>query len=127
MEENSLFRFFIFIFLSFENSLLIFSNSYILQSKEYNEFVEKRDFMELAKITSKGQITLPISIRRMLNLKDGDKVAFIEKDGYFILVNPVSFAIDEVRQDFDGEAKRLGLETEEDVVKMIKDIRKERK
>lgn len=127
MEENSLFRFFIFIFLSFENSLLIFSNSYILQSKEYNEFVERRDFMELAKITSKGQITLPISIRRMLNLKDGDKVAFIEKDGYFILVNPVSFAIDEVRQDFDGEAKRLGLETEEDVVKMIKDIRKERK
>ena len=29
--------------------------------------------MELAKITSKGQITLPISIRRILNLKDGDK------------------------------------------------------
>lgn len=35
--------------------------------------------MELAKITSKGQITLPISIRRALHLKDGDKVAFIEK------------------------------------------------
>ena len=35
--------------------------------------------MELAKITSKGQITFPISIRRILNLKDGDKVAFIEK------------------------------------------------
>ena len=29
--------------------------------------------MELAKITSKGQITLPISIRRALKLKDGDK------------------------------------------------------
>ena len=83
--------------------------------------------MELAKITSKGQITLPISIRRMLNLKDGDKVAFIEKDGYYILVNPVSFAIDEVREAFDGEAKRLGLETEADVVKMIKDFRKNRK
>ena len=83
--------------------------------------------MELAKITSKGQITLPISIRRMLNLKDGDKVAFIETDGYYILVNPVSFAIDEVREAFDGEAKRLGLETEADVVKMIKDFRKERK
>ena len=31
--------------------------------------------MELAKITSKGQITLPISIRRALKLNDGDKVA----------------------------------------------------
>lgn len=85
------------------------------------------DFMELAKITSKGQITLPISIRRVLNLKDGDKVAFIEKDGNYVVVNPVSLAIDEVREDFEGEAERLGLRTEEDVVKMIKELRKERK
>lgn len=83
--------------------------------------------MELAKITSKGQITLPISIRRVLNLKDGDKVAFIEKDGNYIIVNPVSLAIDEVRKEFEGEAERLGLKTEEDVAKMIKEIRKERK
>ncbi len=85
------------------------------------------DYMELAKITSKGQITLPISIRRVLNLKDGDKVAFIEKDGNYIIVNPVSLAIDEVRKEFEGEAERLGLKTEEDVAKMIKEIRKERK
>ena len=85
------------------------------------------DYMELAKITSKGQITLPISIRRVLNLKDGDKVAFIEKDGNYIIVNPVSLAIDEVRKEVEGEAERLGLKTEEDVAKMIKEIRKERK
>ncbi len=84
------------------------------------------DFMELAKITAKGQITLPISIRRELNLKEGDKVAFIEKDGNYILVNPVSLAIDELRKSFDGEAERLGLKTEDDVVKMIKEFRKER-
>ena len=85
------------------------------------------DFMELAKVTTKGQITLPISIRRALNIKDGDKVAFIEKDGNFIVVNPVSLAIDEVRKDFEGEADRVGLKNEEDVAKMIKEIRKERK
>lgn len=83
------------------------------------------DFMELAKITTKGQITLPISIRRELNLKEGDKVAFIEKDGNYILVNPISLAIDELRKSFDGEAEKLGLKTEDDVVKMIKEIRKE--
>ncbi len=82
--------------------------------------------MELAKITSKGQITLPISIRRELKLKDGDKVAFIEKDGNIIIINPVSLAIDRVRNAFDGEAERLGLKNEEDVVKMVKEIRKER-
>ncbi len=85
------------------------------------------DFMELAKVTTKGQITLPISIRRALNVKDGDKVAFIEKDGNFIVINPVSLAIDEVRKEFEGEADKVGLKTEEDVVKMIKEMRKERK
>lgn len=79
--------------------------------------------MELAKITSKGQITLPIAIRKKLNLKDGDKVVFIEKDGNYIIVNPVSLAIDEVREEFKGEAKRLDLETEEDVVQMVKEFR----
>ena len=82
--------------------------------------------MELAKITSKGQITLPISIRRMLNLKDGDKVAFIEKNGQYILVNPVSLAIEEARDAFKGEAERLGLEKEDDVVNLVKEVRKEK-
>ncbi len=83
--------------------------------------------MELAKITTKGQITLPISIRRELNLKDGDKVAFIEKDGNYILINPVSLAIDKARKDFEGEAERLGLKDEEDVAKMVKELRREKK
>ena len=83
--------------------------------------------MELAKITSKGQITLPISIRKELNLKDGSKVAFVEKDGMYILINPLSLAISEVRESFKGEAEKLGLKNEEDVAKMIKEIRKERK
>ena len=83
--------------------------------------------MELAKITSKGQITLPISIRKQLNLKDGSKVAFVEKDGMYVLINPVSLAINEVREGFKGEAERLGLENEEDVAEMKKEVRNERK
>ena len=83
--------------------------------------------MELAKITTKGQITLPISIRKDLNLKDGDKVAFIEKDGSYILVNPVSLAIDKARKAFKGEAERLGLKDEKDVAEMIKEFRREKK
>ena len=33
--------------------------------------------MELAKVTSKGQITIPIDIRRKLGIKEGSKVLFI--------------------------------------------------
>ena len=36
-------------------------------------------------------------------------------------------ALEKIQDAFDGEAERLGLETEEDVVKMVKEYRKERK
>ena len=39
--------------------------------------------MELAKVTSKGQITIPIEIRKKLGIKAGSKVLFWKKqDGY---------------------------------------------
>ena len=44
--------------------------------------------MEVAKITSKGQITIPISIRRRLELNEGDKVLFIYKPEGVMMVNP---------------------------------------
>ena len=38
-------------------------------------------FMELAKVTSKGQVTIPIEIRKKLGIKNGDKVLFVEEAG----------------------------------------------
>ena len=81
--------------------------------------------MELAKITSNGQITLPPSIRRNLNLKDGGKVAFIEQNGVYTIINPLSLAIESAQKAFEGEAERLGLKTDEDVVNLVKEVRKE--
>jgi len=83
--------------------------------------------MELAKITSKGQITIPISIRRALKLKDGDKVAFIEQNGQYVLANPTMLAIQQLQDAFDGFAEENGLETEEDVVALVKEMHAERK
>ncbi len=82
--------------------------------------------MELAKITSKGQITLPIYIRRALSLKDGDKVAFVEMNGQYVLTNPAMLAIQQLQAEFAGFAKENGLENEEDVVALVKEIRAER-
>jgi len=81
--------------------------------------------MELAKITTKGQITLPIQIRKKLNLKDGDKILFMEKDGKIFIDNPTKLAILEAQKAFAGLAEELGLETEEDVVNLCKEVRKE--
>jgi len=80
--------------------------------------------MELAKVTTKGQVTIPIAIRKRLGIKDGDKLLFIDKPDGVVMVNPTMMALEKIGQAFEGEAERLGLENEADVIAMIKEIRK---
>lgn len=61
-----------------------------------------------------------------MNLKEGDKVAFIEKDGYIVLADSVMLALEQVQNAFQGEGERLNLKTEENVVNLVKEIRGER-
>lgn len=81
--------------------------------------------MELAKITSKGQITIPVSVRRKLGVKDGDKVLFLDEGQGVVMVNASVQALIEAQTDFAGVADRLGIKTEQDVVDMVKGVRRE--
>ena len=83
--------------------------------------------MELAKVTSKGQITIPKEIRDKLKIKEGSKILFFQRGDEIIIKNAAMIALEKIQDEFEGEAERLGLETEEDVVKLIKEFRKERK
>lgn len=89
--------------------------------------LEKKEvfFVDIAKVMSKGQVTIPKNIREKLNLKEGDKVVFIERNGHMIIANSAMLALEKVQAAFEGEAKRLGIETEEDVVEIVKEIRTE--
>ena len=82
--------------------------------------------MELAKITLRGQITIPVEIRKKLGVKDGDKVIFIEENGRIVMENSVRVALKDVQDAFKDEAEHLGLVNEQDVVAMIKEIRQEK-
>lgn len=83
--------------------------------------------MEVAKITSKGQITIPIDIRRKLGVKEGDKVLFVEDQGRIVMMNSSMEALRKAQMAFTGEAERLGLENEQDVAAMISELRRERR
>lgn len=80
--------------------------------------------MELAKVTSKGQVTIPADIRRKLRLKTGDKVLFIEKDDGVIMLNSSSIALENIQRAMAGEAERAGLKSEEDVTELVRTVRK---
>ena len=81
--------------------------------------------MELAKITTRGQITIPVEIRKKLSVKDGDKVIFIEENGRIIMENAAMIALKNAQDAFAGEAERLGLKTEQDIVDLVKEVRRE--
>ena len=49
--------------------------------------------MELAKVTSRGQITLPLAIRRKLDVKEGDKVVFYEENWRIVVENAAKLTI----------------------------------
>ncbi|MCI9510735.1 MAG: AbrB/MazE/SpoVT family DNA-binding domain-containing protein [Angelakisella sp.] len=82
--------------------------------------------MELAKITSKGQITIPVEIRKKLGVKEGDKVLFLEEAGRIYILNSSMEALRKAQRAFEGEAERAGLQSEEDVIQMMKEFRRER-
>lgn len=81
--------------------------------------------MELAKITMRGQITIPKEIRKRLGVKDGDKVVFIEENGRIIIENAAMITLRDAQNAFAGEAERMGLKTEQDVVDLVKKARSE--
>lgn len=82
--------------------------------------------MELAKVTSKGQITIPIDIRKKLGVKEGDKILFIEEAGRVIMMNSSMDALRKAQTAFAGEAERLGLKDEQDVADLVSELRRER-
>ena len=81
--------------------------------------------MEVAKITSKGQITIPIDIRKKLGVREGDKVIFLDDGGRIVVANAATIAFANMRTAFAGEAERLGLQDEQDVVALVDEVREE--
>jgi antitoxin PrlF len=82
--------------------------------------------MELAKVTSKGQITVPSQIRKKLKLRTGDKVVFTEEDGKIVFRNASLTALSEIQEEMRGEAEGQGIRDDQDVVKLVKQGRKKR-
>ena len=80
--------------------------------------------MELAKITSKGQITIPMDIRKKMNLKTGDKILFFEENERFFLQNSNSSVLSDFQTAMEGAAKEAGFNNPDDVMAYIKQLRK---
>ena len=80
--------------------------------------------IEIAKISSQGQVTIPAEIRKALCLKPGDKIAFITNSaGEYVLANASLLSLSRAQKDLEGAAEQAGIESEEQLLKLIKENR----
>ncbi len=75
--------------------------------------------MAIATVTSKGQITLPLEVRRRLGLKRGDKVEFALGDAATVM-RPVRKAVNPFLEDVGLVP---GFKSVEEVIAWVREMR----
>ena len=81
--------------------------------------------MNLAKLSSNGQITVPVEVRRQLGLRSGDKILFFQRqNGDIVVSNASAQAIRRAQSAFSGAAGELGVTDEDDVQALVDELRR---
>ena len=83
------------------------------------------DFVNDARVMTKGQITIPKNVREVLGVESGDRVTFIVEGSNVRVVNSAVYAIMRLQNQMRGEAEKAGLFSEEDVANWITQSRRE--
>jgi len=82
-------------------------------------------FVDNAKVMSKGQITIPKDVRKVLGVDPGDKVTFIVEGNVVRVVNAASYAMQVLQSQMLGTAESEGILSEEDVADFVTELRSE--
>ena len=82
-------------------------------------------FIDNAKVMSKGQVTIPKDIREILGVSCGDRITFIVENGSVRLVNSAVYAMQILQAQMADEAEKTGLNSDDAVMEMVKEIRSE--
>ncbi len=83
-------------------------------------------FIDSAKVMAKGQVTIPADVRKALGVAEGDRVSFVVDGNNVRLVNAAVFAMQLLQGELKGEAERTNLDSDDEIDKLVKEIRSER-
>ena len=78
-----------------------------------------------AKVLPKGQITIPKDIREQLSINIGDRLTLVCDGDRLFLMNSAVFALKEFQKAMKGQAEKAGLTSDEDVVELLMQMRRE--
>ena len=82
-------------------------------------------FVDNAKVMAKGQVTIPKDVREVLGVASGDRISFIVEGGTVRIVNSAVYAMQMLQREMAGEAERVDLTSDDDVMTLVKDLRNE--
>ena len=82
-------------------------------------------FVDNAKVMSKGQVTIPKDVREVLGVSNGDRISFIVEGNTVRIVNSALYAMQILQAEMAGEAETSGLTSEDDILSLVEDMRKE--
>ena len=82
-------------------------------------------FIDNAQVMSKGQVTIPKDIREILGVSCGDRITFIVENGSVRLINSAVYAMQILQAQMADEAEKTGLNSDDAVMEMVKEIRSE--
>lgn len=83
------------------------------------------NFIDNAKVMSKGQVTIPKDVRDILGIESGDRVTFIVENGNVRIVNSAVYAMQVFQKNMEGETKKSGLNSDDDVIQLVEELRSE--
>ena len=72
-----------------------------------------------------GQVAIPEPILKILGVSNGDRIGFIIEKDSVRMVNPAIHAMNILQNEMEGEVEKANLTSEEDILKLLKDIRDE--
>jgi AbrB family looped-hinge helix DNA binding protein len=77
---------------------------------------------DVVKVTSKGQITLPVDIRAALDIED-DSYLVVEQVGDYVLMKKADIRLKEIQSILEGDAKRKKI-TKKELLKALEKSKK---
>ena len=78
-----------------------------------------------AKVMSKGQVTIPKDVRKILGISSGDRITFVVENGNVRLINSAVYAMQLLQAQMANEAENTGLTSDEAVMDLVKEVRAE--
>lgn len=82
--------------------------------------MENAAFVNDAKVMAKGQVTIPKNIRKVLGIKEGNRVTFVVEGNTVRIVNSLRYAFETIQQAMKEYDSKF---SEEEIMGWVKEMR----